>query len=97
MRRTRELEAASHPLADLPPDMSEGIWHLFQDRLETARELLDGRLTVCETSGDDMAVAQISTYLADLEWRAGRWGRAERHAARARALADRAASSATRR
>src|SRR5690606_6394524 len=54
---------------------------MYRDRLDEARrEFLAGR-QVAADRGDEELVAVVTYHLGEVEWRAGRWDRAARHAA----------------
>ena len=92
--RAREIERESGWLleADNSPDKSIGSYLAFADRLDEGREVLEASLERSIAGGDDLGSANMSFYLAALEWRAGRWDVAAAHATRADRLTEQSMS-----
>ena len=82
--RARTIEASCDLLldADDSPDLAQGMLLSWADRLDEARPLMEGRLRQADEHGDEVARLAASYQLAALEWRAGNWQTAARHAAR---------------
>jgi DNA-binding CsgD family transcriptional regulator len=63
------------------PESRLAWWHLRRGELDAARELLHTVLTASEQCGGEWSTGSTRLYLTVLEWAAGRWDEAERHAA----------------
>ena len=93
LRAEPDAEALLHraealqPLVGRPdsfnsPATGLGMAWMFADRLDEAREILERHAATAEIYGDEQSMADTTYHLAEVEWRAGRWPAARRHAAR---------------
>ena len=64
------------PVAFKSPAFVRGLRLMYADRVDESRAALEGQLARAGERGDEGARAHCLFHLAELEWRAGRWGAA---------------------
>jgi DNA-binding CsgD family transcriptional regulator len=74
-------EAAEGAPLYYPPSLVHALRLMFGDRLDEARERYEKALRIVAERGDEEMVCAVNLHLAQLECRAGNWGRAADHAA----------------
>jgi DNA-binding CsgD family transcriptional regulator len=89
LERAIELERGlEHPRSYYGPGAMLGLRLMWTDRLSQARPHLENACSRAAEAGDEIARAALLVHLAQLETRAGRWGRAGDYASEAMLLAD---------
>lgn len=81
LERAVELEPSGGRLgATGPPGIWLGLWHMWVDDLDRARQLFIHEYHRSLERGDEYWQAGLSLHLAEVEWRTGNWDRAQRYA-----------------
>ncbi|MDP9845761.1 DNA-binding CsgD family transcriptional regulator [Streptosporangium lutulentum] len=71
----------SMPFPYRSPESRLAMWHMWRGELGPARELHHAVLEAGERRGSEESCNGSRLHLAEVEWRAGRWAEAARHAA----------------
>jgi DNA-binding CsgD family transcriptional regulator len=89
LERAIDLEQGlEHPRSYYGPGAMLGLRLMWADRLSQARPHLESACSRAAEAGDEIARAALLVHLAQLETRAGDWGRAGVYAGEAMLLAD---------